>query len=241
MKKFHVAVLILAVLTALLLCACGDTSAVSSAPDGIEVFGFQIDPSAQPSMGQTVPGGENPPAAVSQDAPVTSTGIVIEGDMATSIQPSPSPSSAPVTTRPASPSQTAAPVTRTPASAAPAVSPDTPVSPGASASPNTSPRPSGSDTPVSAVPSGSDEPVSSPAISPPAPASTATISDASAYVGKSLSSLIAELGYPYSSDYEDVVEGDPDTDRIGTLYFDGFIVTTLRTTEDETVTAVVPN
>ena len=78
MKKLCIAVLVLAVLTAL-LCACGDTSAVSSAPDGIEVFGFQIDPSAQPSVGQTVPGGENPPAAVSQEAPVTSAGIVIEG------------------------------------------------------------------------------------------------------------------------------------------------------------------
>ena len=74
-----------------------------------------------------------------------------------------------------------------------------------------------------------------------APASTATISDASAYIGKPLSSLIAELGYPYSSDYEDVVEGDPDTDRIGTLYFDGFIVTTLRTADGETVTGVAPN
>ena len=81
MKKLCIAVLVLAVLTAL-LCACGDTSAVSSAPDGIEVFGFQIDPSAQPSVGQTVPGGENPPAAVSQEAPVTSAGIVIEGDAA---------------------------------------------------------------------------------------------------------------------------------------------------------------
>lgn len=239
MKKLCIAVLVLAVLTAL-LCACGDTSAVSSAPDGIEVFGFQIDPSAQPSVGQTVPGGENPPAAVSQEAPVTSAGIVIEGDAATSIKPSPAASTVPAT-RPPSASQSTAPAPPAPTSVAPAASPDVSASPDTSASPDASPQPSGSDTPVSTPPSGSDDPVQSPAISPPAPASTATISEASAYIGKPLSSLIAELGYPYSSDYEDVVEGDPDTDRIGTLYFDGFIVTTLRTADGETVTGVAPN
>ena len=31
------------------------------------------------------------------------------------------------------------------------------------------------------------------------------------------------------------------TDRIGTLYFNGYVVTTLRTEDGETVTAVVPN
>ena len=74
-----------------------------------------------------------------------------------------------------------------------------------------------------------------------APASSATIDEAAAYVGRPLSSLIAELGYPYRSDYEDVTEGDPETDRIGTLYFNGYIVTTLRTEDSETVTAVIPN
>lgn len=249
MAKLRFPVLILAILITVALCGCGDTSAVSSAPEGLEVFGFEINPSAQPSVGQTVPGVDNPPSQVSQQPPANSFGIVIEGDTPTSIQPSASPTATQTspTSRP-----TSSPGgngggnggngggNTTPVS--PAVSPSSNPTPVTSpdSSPSTSPSPSG-DTPVSPGPSGSDEPVTSPSISPPAPVSSATIEEATAYVGKPLSQLIAALGYPYNSDYEDVVEGDPNTDRIGTLYFNGYVVTTLRTEDGETVTAVVPN
>ena len=259
MAKLRFPVLILAILIAAVLCACGDTTAASSAPEGIETFGFEINPSAQPSVGQTVPGVDNPPSQVSQQPPANSFGIVIEGDTPTSIQPSASPTA-----------------TQTSPTSRPTSSPggnggngggngggnqQNPYPDGGAGNElktaaiillvlvrlvktpkvgDTSPSPSG-DTPVSPGPSGSDEPVTSPSISPPAPVSSATIEEATAYVGKPLSQLIAALGYPYSSDYEDVVEGDPNTDRIGTLYFNGYVVTTLRTEDGETVTAVVPN
>ena len=78
----------------------------------------------------------------------------------------------------------------------------------------------------------------SPAISPPASASTATLEEVQPYVGGPLSELIKDLGYPQRSEYEDVDEDDPDTDRIGTLYFSGFVVTTLRDKNGETIIGV---
>ena len=60
-------------------------------------------------------------------------------------------------------------------------------------------------------------------------------------MGQPLSDLIADLGYPIRSDYEDVDEDDPDAGKIGTLYFDGFTVTTLRDNDGETITAVTPD
>jgi hypothetical protein len=59
-----------------------------------------------------------------------------------------------------------------------------------------------------------------------------------AYVGKSLTSLISDLGLPSSSDYEPIDENDPDKGDIGTLYFDGFTVTTQRNADSETITSV---
>ena len=255
MAKKRFPVFILTVLIALFLCACGHTTEASSTPEGIGIFGFEINPDAEPSIGQTLPGVDTPPAQLSQQPPVHSSGPVIEGDTPTSIAPSDNPTAEPEATQ----SQSTSRPTSSPggnggnggnsgnnnnpspsSSASPAESP-APSEDSPAVSPSTPPSPSSSDAPVSPGPSGSDEPVTSPSISPPAPVSSATIDDASAYVGKSLSQLIADLGYPYNSEYDDVDEGDPNTDRVGTLYFNGYIVTTLRTEDGETVTSVVPN
>ena len=218
MHKKRMFLLLLAVLTALILCACGDASEASSDTEGIQPFGVDVNPSAQPSTGQVV--SDNPVMTPATSVLPGASGLVVENDTPTSVKPSPTPADSPVsavpTTAPAS-----AP-TKTPAAT------DTPVT----QSPAPSSRPTGeTDTPVTSADT-------SPAISPPLPASTATIDQAQSYVGKSLATLIADLGYPSSSDYEDVEEENPDTDRIGTLYYDGFTVTTLRTASGETVTAV---
>ncbi len=81
---------------------------------------------------------------------------------------------------------------------------------------------------------------SSPAISPPAPTSTATYDDVSKYMGKSLSDLVAAEGYPARSDYDYVDEEDPSQGEIGTLYFNGFTVTTRRDDSGEIITAITP-
>lgn len=77
-----------------------------------------------------------------------------------------------------------------------------------------------------------------PAISPPAPASTATPDEVREYVGKPVTDLIKDLGYPISSDYELIDEDDPDAGEIGTLRFNGFTVTTKRTADGEIITEV---
>ena len=80
---------------------------------------------------------------------------------------------------------------------------------------------------------------SEPLQSPPADPSGCSAEDARKYIGKSLSSLISELGYPVSSDYEPIDEDDPSAGDIGTLTFaGGFTVTTKRNSEGETITAV---
>lgn len=60
-------------------------------------------------------------------------------------------------------------------------------------------------------------------------------------MGKTLTELIDELGYPLSSDYQLVDEEDPDQGEKGTLYFNGFTATTLRKDGTETVTSVTPD
>ena len=89
----------------------------------------------------------------------------------------------------------------------------------------------GSTTPPSTSPA-------APAISPPAPASTATPDEVREYVGKPVTDLIKDLGYPISSDYEPIDEEDPDAGEIGTLHFNGFTVTTKRTADEEIITEV---
>lgn len=198
MTKFRTSLFILAVLTALMLAGCGDTTQESSVPEGIETFGTAVNPSAQPSTGQVIPG--DPDSSAVQDPDTTGT---IGGETDTQPSGTAAPSARPDTT----PSTTA---TRTP-------------------SPSTAPS--------SPSPSDDEHPV----ISPPAPASTATADDARNYIGKPVSSLFAALGYASSSDYEPIDEDDPDAGDIGTLYFDGFTVTTKRTADGEIVTAVTEN
>lgn len=190
MTKRRLFILLTAALAALCLCACGDTVEDSSAPEGLQTFGVEVDPSAQPSTAAVA----SPAVSVSTAPGAGASGTVLEGDVSTSSQPS-EPSAAAST---------------------PTVRPSTSRAP-------TSPA-------VTATPS--------PEISPPAPASTANQSQAEDYVGRSLSDLIADLGYPSSSDYEYIDEEDPDQGEIGTLVFDGFTVTTRRDGSGETITSV---
>lgn len=82
-------------------------------------------------------------------------------------------------------------------------------------------------------------PSTSPVVSPPQPASTATYDEVMQYLGKQLSELIDELGYPVRSDYDYVDDKDPSQGEIGTLYFSGgFTVTTLRNSDGETITGI---
>ena len=85
----------------------------------------------------------------------------------------------------------------------------------------------------------STAPTTSPAVSPPKPATSATYDEVMQYVGKQLSELIDELGYPVRSDYDYVDEEDPTQGEIGTLYFSGgFTVTTLRNSDGEEITGI---
>ncbi len=199
MTKHRFLILCLAALTVLVLAACGDTTEVSSAPEGIETFGeINNDIDAEPSNAAATTTAPDSPETSSG----TSSGVVVENNAQTS-------------------------------------STTTAVETTASAKPTTSTRPNsngGSTTTTS--PSTSPTATASPEISPPAPASTATADQVEDYVGKSLSSLIADLGYPSRSDYEPIDEDDPDAGDIGTLFFDGFTVTTERTADGETVTSV---
>ena len=201
MTKQRLSILMLAAATLLCLAACGRTTVDSSATEGLQTFGAQVDPSAQPSTGQTVNGTPVSPSTTGQST--DGSGVIIEDNTQSSSQPATSPSTT------GSSSVTPAP-TRTP-------------------TPTKTPSPSTSPTAT---------PYSSPAISPPAPASSATPDEAEDYVGKPLSDLIAELGYPIRSDYEDIDEEDPSAGKIGTLYFNGFTVTTQRDSDGEYITAV---
>lgn len=117
---------------------------------------------------------------------------------------------------------------------------------GGTAGGNSSPAPTSTSKPTSKpnptpTTSPANSPASSPAITPPAPASSATYDDVSKYVGKQLTELVAELGYPVRSDYEYVDDEDPTQGEIGTLYFSGgFTVTTRRDDSGEIITAITP-
>lgn len=197
MTKHRFFILLIAVLTAITLCACGDTVESDSAPEGLDTFGVTLDPSAQPSAGQTIAGNPDP----ANSGVPTSAGNLIEGDS----QPSFQPNDGEEATTPDSPSATSAPSTPPPAT---------------STAPTTTPSPS---------------------IAPPEPASTATVDQVMEYIGKSVSELIADLGYPQRSDYDYVDEENPDAGEVGTLYFNDFTVTTLRDADGEIITAVTPD
>lgn len=136
-----------------------------------------------------------------------------QNDQGESVSPSPSPSSSQNTT-PGGNTTTAKPTS--------------------TATPTKAPTPT---TQVSSEPTTS--PATSPVVSPPKPATTATYDEVQQYVGKQLSTLIDELGYPVRSDYDYVDEEDPTQGEIGTLYFSGgFTVTTLRNSDGEVITGI---
>ena len=192
MTKFRIFILTLAALAALILAGCGDTTQESSVPEGLATFGTQIDPSAQPSTGEVVPGTSGDPAV---KVPGTTGNIGDENNAQTSGSPTTS------TTPTYVPTATPKPIV----------------------SSNPAPAPSESEPPV---------------ISPPAPVSTATADQAREYIGQPLDNLISALGYASSNEYELIDEDDPSAGEIGTLYFDGFTVTTKRTADGEIITAV---
>ena len=80
--------LLLAAVAALILCACGAAAETSSAPEGINTFGFpDVDPSAQPSAPQNLP-NQGVTASTSPAAPG---GPIIEGTSGSAPSPEQSP------------------------------------------------------------------------------------------------------------------------------------------------------
>ena len=206
MTRKRLFLLILAVLTALTLAACGasdDSSVDSSEPQGLQTFGVMVNPSAQPSMGQVVNGTPEDDPAVSMDNTIDGTDTQTTPPPGQSQEPQVPPSTEPST--------------------APSTAPST--------------RPS---TPPTTVPVEPSPSPSAPSIAPPPPVSSATVDDVMAYVGRPLTDLIEEWGYPSSSDYEYVDDTDPSKGEIGTLHFSDFTVTTRRENGVETITAVTP-
>ena len=108
--------------------------------------------------------------------------------------------------------------------------------PTATAKPTVKPTPTAELSPSPTPPEESPSPT-------PEPASTEPPEEAEKYIGKSADTLRSEIGLPGGgSDYEPVDENDPNSDEIGTLYYDGYTVTTHRTADGtETVTAVNRN
>ena len=193
----------LLILTAVLLVlslfsACGKSDGselIDSSPDGLETFGDQIDPSAQPQTGNVLPNAPQegqPGTQTDPDAQATQPGgIAGQDDVQTSSAPSPSK----------------APVTQSPKPSQPAVS----------------------EKP--------DDPEVSP--EPPVDPSEADREAAEAYIGKPLTDLIKELGYPVRSEYDYIDENDPEAGQIGTLYYKHFTLTTKeKNGEEEIITAV---
>lgn len=86
MTKFRISVLCAAMLTVLFLAGCGDTVQESSAPEGIETFGTAVNPSIQPSTGQTTPSASGGPS-VNVPAP---SGNIGESNAQPASTPSPS-------------------------------------------------------------------------------------------------------------------------------------------------------
>lgn len=109
----------------------------------------------------------------------------------------------------------------------------------ASPSPTKVPTPSYA-PPVSYAPT--TQPSTSPSAplqSPPADPFGGTADEVRKYIGKTLTELVSDLGYPITSDYEPIDEDDPSAGDIGTLTFSGgYTVTTKRTSEGEVITAV---
>ncbi len=130
MTKKHLTLFILAVLTALILAGCGigvDSEVASSAPEGLNTFGVDVNPSAQPSIGQVLP--EATPAENTDNPNISGGDTTVSGDNAP-----------PAVTS----GNSGTTVTSTPA----------PSSGSSSGGSSTSPRPTVSDEPVSTPSSG---------------------------------------------------------------------------------------
>lgn len=118
---------LLAVLTVVSLAACGTevaSSAESSAPEALQTFGNQVDPSAQPSAGEIISADPVPlpstaPEAGGDTAPGNAGGQITESEtVATSAAPTATPTKTPTPTK--------KPVTTT--SPTPTIAPPEPVS-----------------------------------------------------------------------------------------------------------------
>ena len=66
-KHFFTLIFLVLILWALAGCGIGDSSVVDSPPEALQTFGVQVNPSAQPSMGQVMPGTPTADA----EAPIT--------------------------------------------------------------------------------------------------------------------------------------------------------------------------
>lgn len=195
-----------AALTVILLAGCGvggESVQDNSNQDGLQTFGFAVNPPAQPSKAQEV----SPDVTTNGNTG----GEPEQNDQGESVSPSPSSSQ----------NSTSGGDTTT-------------TKPTSTATPTKAPTPT---TQPSSEPTTS--PTTSPVVSPPKPATSATYDEVMQYVGKQLSELIDELGYPVRSDYDYVDEEDPTQGENGTLYFSGgFTVTTLRNSDGEVITGI---
>lgn len=131
MTRTRFLLIMLALVTVLALTGCGridDSSVDSSSPEGIQTFGVDVNPSAQPSMGQVMPEilevpdetafGDNTVNG-NQDVQFTETVPVEEPEEETA---APAPSKAPATS-------TSTPVvSETPVSPSPTIAPPAPMS-----------------------------------------------------------------------------------------------------------------
>lgn len=125
MTRTRFSILILAVLTALILAGCGsvDDSTVVSEEPGLQTFGVAVNPSAQPSTGQVMPG-----VSASVDAGNTaSTGDnVTTDDQNVTVTPS---TTAATTTTQSPSTDTSKPASSTAPSAEPSTSPSANIAP----------------------------------------------------------------------------------------------------------------
>ncbi len=218
MTKHLFLVLLLSALAVGTLCACGDTVTSESEVEGIQTFGETIDPSATPSTGVVIESTVSPSVSSGDNSSNGSSSGSLNG-------------SSDASTGNSSGSSTGT----SSGSSGSGTSSGSSSGSGSSSSGSSAPAASPSLTEGEEE---EEEDSPTPAISPPIAASTATMDEAAAYIGRPLSQLIAELGYPIRSDYDYVDETDPDAGEIGTLYFYGYIVTTLRTDSGETITGV---
>lgn len=101
--------------------------------------------------------------------------------------------------------------------------------------PKSEPQTSSTSSAPAGDPPASSEPSGEPDLQPE-PQSAPTKADAQAYIGKSVSSLIAAIGQPKGSDYAPSCLGDGED---GELFYDGFTVYTYRVNGTETVQDVV--